>query len=120
MRVRGQPMMCGSCANENAYKAVFIAAQERKRARAGRTAPTADELASCMVNQVRLPSQLPHPSRHPLILSEAVHRWKSCESDSLTRPFRNAVSPADLSLQGCSPCSHVQCTYARRSVSPGL
>ena len=43
-------MMCGSCANENAYKAVFIAAQERKRARAGRTAHTPEELSSCMVN----------------------------------------------------------------------
>jgi 4-aminobutyrate aminotransferase/(S)-3-amino-2-methylpropionate transaminase len=43
-----QLMMCGSCANENAYKAVFIAAQERKR---GGRPPNEEELASCMVNK---------------------------------------------------------------------
>ena len=43
-----QPMMCGSCANENAFKAIFIAFQERKRA--GKP-PSPEELASCMVNQ---------------------------------------------------------------------
>lgn len=42
------PMMCGSCANENAFKAAFIAAAARRRA----GAPfTERELSSCMVNQ---------------------------------------------------------------------
>jgi 4-aminobutyrate aminotransferase/(S)-3-amino-2-methylpropionate transaminase len=41
------PMMCGSCANENAFKAAFIAAAARRR---GGAPPTAEELASCMVN----------------------------------------------------------------------
>eukprot|EP00241_Pyramimonas_parkeae_P001964 CAMPEP_0114246170 /NCGR_PEP_ID=MMETSP0058-20121206/12308_1 /TAXON_ID=36894 /ORGANISM="Pyramimonas parkeae, CCMP726" /LENGTH=483 /DNA_ID=CAMNT_0001359315 /DNA_START=282 /DNA_END=1734 /DNA_ORIENTATION=+ len=43
-----QTMMCGSCANENAFKAAFIAAQEKKRHGA---AHSQLELDSCMVNQ---------------------------------------------------------------------
>lgn len=42
------PMMCGSCANENAYKAAFIAHMEAKR---GGRPPTQEELESTMVNQ---------------------------------------------------------------------
>ena len=42
------PMMCGSCANENAYKAAFIAAASRRR---GGKPPTDLELSSCMSNQ---------------------------------------------------------------------
>jgi 4-aminobutyrate aminotransferase/(S)-3-amino-2-methylpropionate transaminase len=43
--------MCGSCANENAMKQVYIAVAEAKRAAAGRSAPTQEEIDSCMVNQ---------------------------------------------------------------------
>jgi len=42
------PMMCGSCANENAFKAAFIAAAARRR---GGAPFTQAELTSCMVNQ---------------------------------------------------------------------
>jgi 4-aminobutyrate aminotransferase/(S)-3-amino-2-methylpropionate transaminase len=41
------PMMCGSCANENAFKAAFIAAATRRR---GGAPPTPEDLSSCMVN----------------------------------------------------------------------
>eukprot|EP01089_Gocevia_fonbrunei_P015757 TRINITY_DN46_c0_g1_i1.p1 TRINITY_DN46_c0_g1~~TRINITY_DN46_c0_g1_i1.p1 ORF type:complete len:504 (-),score=125.41 TRINITY_DN46_c0_g1_i1:82-1593(-) len=41
-------MMCGSCANEGAFKAVFMAYQHKKR----KGAPfTAEDLSSCMKNQ---------------------------------------------------------------------
>ena len=46
--------MCGSCANENAMKQVYIATANARRRAAGRDAGgefTPDELQSCMVNQ---------------------------------------------------------------------
>lgn len=44
--------MCGSCANENAMKQVYIAVAEARREAAGRPGqPTQEELDSCMVNQ---------------------------------------------------------------------
>ncbi|CAG4909963.1 unnamed protein product [Colias eurytheme] len=42
-------MMCGSCSNENAYKAIFM--WYRTKQRGGKTDFTPEELASCMVNQ---------------------------------------------------------------------
>ena len=42
------PMMCGSCANENAFKAAFIAAATRRR---GGAPPSDIEMSSCMSNQ---------------------------------------------------------------------
>jgi len=43
--------MCGSCANENAMKAVYIAVAEARRAEAGCTEPTQEELDTCMTNR---------------------------------------------------------------------
>lgn len=42
-------MMCGSCSNENAYKAVFI--WYRTKERNGKIDFTTEEMESCMVNQ---------------------------------------------------------------------
>ncbi|KOB67610.1 4-aminobutyrate aminotransferase, partial [Operophtera brumata] len=42
-------MMCGSCSNENAYKAVFM--RYRTTQRGGATTFTPEELESCMLNQ---------------------------------------------------------------------
>ncbi|XP_053625682.1 4-aminobutyrate aminotransferase, mitochondrial [Plodia interpunctella] len=42
-------MMCGSCSNENAYKAVFM--WYRKKERGGKIDFTPEELSSCMTNQ---------------------------------------------------------------------
>jgi len=42
------PMMCGSCANENAFKAAFIAAAQKRR---GGKAPAELDMSSCMSNQ---------------------------------------------------------------------
>lgn len=43
-------LMCGSCANEVAYKAVFMKFQAEKRG--GKAVPfTQEELTSCMKNQ---------------------------------------------------------------------
>lgn len=41
-------MACGSCSNENAFKAVFIWHQKRER---GGKDFTLDDFGSCMVNQ---------------------------------------------------------------------
>ena len=41
-------MMCGSCSNENAFKAIFFWYADRKR----QGAPfTKEEMESCMINQ---------------------------------------------------------------------
>uniref|UniRef100_A0A3Q3L650 4-aminobutyrate aminotransferase n=1 Tax=Labrus bergylta TaxID=56723 RepID=A0A3Q3L650_9LABR len=45
---RVQTMACGSCANENAYKAMFIWYRNKER---GPNAPSEEELSSCMINQ---------------------------------------------------------------------
>jgi 4-aminobutyrate aminotransferase / (S)-3-amino-2-methylpropionate transaminase len=42
-------MMCGSCSNENAYKAVFI--WYRTKERGGKIDFTQEEMTSCMLNQ---------------------------------------------------------------------
>merc|ERR1711865_706335 len=48
-----QPMLCGSSANENVFKAVFFHARSKQRTAAGRGAAdfTEEELSSCMKNQ---------------------------------------------------------------------
>uniref|UniRef100_A0A3Q0SJY6 4-aminobutyrate aminotransferase n=1 Tax=Amphilophus citrinellus TaxID=61819 RepID=A0A3Q0SJY6_AMPCI len=45
---RVQTMACGSCSNENAYKAIFIWYRNKER---GHSTPSADELNTCMINQ---------------------------------------------------------------------
>ena len=42
-------MACGSCSNENAYKAIYI--RYRTKERGGSTDFTQEELDSCMINQ---------------------------------------------------------------------
>ncbi|XP_036395552.1 4-aminobutyrate aminotransferase, mitochondrial-like [Megalops cyprinoides] len=46
---RVQTMACGSCSNENAYKAIFIWYRSKQR---GHKEPTSEELRSSVVNQV--------------------------------------------------------------------
>eukprot|EP00933_Yihiella_yeosuensis_P071682 TRINITY_DN79911_c0_g1_i1.p1 TRINITY_DN79911_c0_g1~~TRINITY_DN79911_c0_g1_i1.p1 ORF type:complete len:564 (-),score=105.33 TRINITY_DN79911_c0_g1_i1:147-1838(-) len=50
---RVQPMLCGSSANENVFKAAFFAFRAKQRQALGLAATdfTADELESCMTNQ---------------------------------------------------------------------
>lgn len=43
--------MCGSCANESAYKAAFMAYRARERQETGDLDFTSQELSSCMKNQ---------------------------------------------------------------------
>ncbi|KAG5279385.1 hypothetical protein AALO_G00077230 [Alosa alosa] len=45
---RVQTMACGSCSNENAYKAMFIWYRNKER---GHNIPSDEEVTSCMVNQ---------------------------------------------------------------------
>ncbi|XP_059190171.1 4-aminobutyrate aminotransferase, mitochondrial-like [Centropristis striata] len=45
---RVQTMACGSCSNENAYKAMFIWYRKKER---GLNTPTEEELHTCMINQ---------------------------------------------------------------------
>merc|ERR1719230_26765 len=50
---RVQPMLCGSSANENVFKAVFFRKRAKQRAAEGRAVTdfTEEELTSCMMNQ---------------------------------------------------------------------
>ncbi|XP_034781909.1 4-aminobutyrate aminotransferase, mitochondrial isoform X1 [Acipenser ruthenus] len=43
-----QTMACGSCSNENAYKAIFIWYRNKER---GNMKPTKEDLDSCLINQ---------------------------------------------------------------------
>uniref|UniRef100_A0A3B4YUQ6 4-aminobutyrate aminotransferase n=1 Tax=Stegastes partitus TaxID=144197 RepID=A0A3B4YUQ6_9TELE len=45
---RVQTMACGSCSNENAYKAMFIWYRNKER---GHKTPSDEDLSSCMINQ---------------------------------------------------------------------
>ncbi|XP_060757094.1 4-aminobutyrate aminotransferase, mitochondrial [Neoarius graeffei] len=45
---RVQTMACGSCSNENAYKAMFIWYKNKER---GTSNPSPEETSSCMINQ---------------------------------------------------------------------
>lgn len=45
---RVQTMACGSCSNENAYKAMFIWYRNKER---GHGDPSAEDMSSCMINQ---------------------------------------------------------------------
>uniref|UniRef100_A0A8C5GCU5 Uncharacterized protein n=1 Tax=Gouania willdenowi TaxID=441366 RepID=A0A8C5GCU5_GOUWI len=45
---RVQTMACGSCSNENAYKAMFITYRNKER---GYSAPSVEDNTSCMINQ---------------------------------------------------------------------
>uniref|UniRef100_A0A3Q1HWD2 4-aminobutyrate--2-oxoglutarate transaminase n=1 Tax=Anabas testudineus TaxID=64144 RepID=A0A3Q1HWD2_ANATE len=45
---RVQTMACGSCSNENAFKSMFIWYRNKER---GQTAPSDQDLSTCMVNQ---------------------------------------------------------------------
>uniref|UniRef100_A0A4W5R232 Uncharacterized protein n=1 Tax=Hucho hucho TaxID=62062 RepID=A0A4W5R232_9TELE len=46
---RVQTMACGSCSNENAYKAMFIWYRNKER---GHNIPSDEDVSSCMINQV--------------------------------------------------------------------
>ncbi|CAG5898951.1 unnamed protein product [Menidia menidia] len=46
---RVQTMACGSCSNENAYKAMFIWYRNKER---GHSSPSEEDMSSCMINQV--------------------------------------------------------------------
>ena len=81
------PMMCGSCANENAYKAAFIAAASRRR---GGRAPTVEELASCMVN-----AQPGSPPYKVLSFQGAFHgRLLGCLSTTHSKAIHKLDIPA--------------------------
>uniref|UniRef100_A0A3Q3W230 Uncharacterized protein n=1 Tax=Mola mola TaxID=94237 RepID=A0A3Q3W230_MOLML len=45
---RVQTMACGSCSNENAYKAMFIWYRNKER---GHSTPSHEDLTTCMINQ---------------------------------------------------------------------
>ncbi|XP_039972809.1 4-aminobutyrate aminotransferase, mitochondrial [Xiphias gladius] len=45
---RVQTMACGSCSNENAYKAMFIWYRNKER---GHNTPSDEDLSTCMINQ---------------------------------------------------------------------
>uniref|UniRef100_A0A8K9XFA4 4-aminobutyrate aminotransferase, mitochondrial n=1 Tax=Oncorhynchus mykiss TaxID=8022 RepID=A0A8K9XFA4_ONCMY len=45
---RVQTMACGSCSNENAYKAMFIWYRNKER---GHNIPSDEDMSSCMINQ---------------------------------------------------------------------
>ncbi|KAM6957395.1 4-aminobutyrate aminotransferase, mitochondrial [Aplochiton taeniatus] len=45
---RVQTMACGSCSNENAYKAMFIWYRNKER---GHNIPSEEDVSSCMINQ---------------------------------------------------------------------
>uniref|UniRef100_A0A3B4YA80 4-aminobutyrate aminotransferase n=1 Tax=Seriola lalandi dorsalis TaxID=1841481 RepID=A0A3B4YA80_SERLL len=45
---RVQTMACGSCSNENAYKAMFIWYRNKER---GHNTPSEEDVSSCMINQ---------------------------------------------------------------------
>ena len=98
------PMMCGSCANENAFKAAFIAAAARRR----RGAPfTPEELSSCMVN--RAPGSPPYKvlsfqgAFHGRLLgclstthSKAIHKLDVPAFDWPVAPFPRLRYPLDV------------------------
>ncbi len=97
------PMMCGSCANENAYKAAFIAAAARRR---GGAPPTELEMTSCMSNQA--PGAPPykvlsfHGAFHGRLLgclstthSKAIHKVDIPAFDWPVAPFPRLRYPLD-------------------------
>uniref|UniRef100_H2TN05 4-aminobutyrate aminotransferase n=1 Tax=Takifugu rubripes TaxID=31033 RepID=H2TN05_TAKRU len=45
---RVQTMACGSCSNENAYKAMFIWYRNKER---GKNTPSNEDISTCMINQ---------------------------------------------------------------------
>nr|XP_023660003.1 4-aminobutyrate aminotransferase, mitochondrial-like [Paramormyrops kingsleyae] len=57
---RVQTMSCGSCSNENAYKAIFIWYQKKQR---GNNEPTPEELNSSVINQAVCPRRTRRLSR---------------------------------------------------------
>lgn len=79
--------MCGSCANENAYKAAFIAHMEAKR---GGRPPSQEELESTMVNKA--------PGSPPLKIvsfTGAFHgRLMGCLSTTHSKPIHKLDIPA--------------------------
>jgi len=79
--------MCGSCSNENAYKACFMAYQQRVR---GPVPFTADEISSCMLNA--LPGS---PSLAVLSFQGAFHgRMFGSLSTTRSKPIHKLDIPA--------------------------
>lgn len=97
------PMMCGSCANENAYKAAFIAHMESRR---GGRAPSEEELQSTMVNQAPGSPALKilsfHGAFHGRLMgclstthSKAIHKLDIPAFDWPIAPFPRLKYPLD-------------------------
>jgi 4-aminobutyrate aminotransferase/(S)-3-amino-2-methylpropionate transaminase len=81
------PMMCGSCANENAFKAAFIAAAARRR---GGAPPSPADMASCMSNQA--PGS---PAYKVLSFDGAFHgRLLGCLSTTHSKAIHKVDIPA--------------------------
>lgn len=82
--------MCGSCANENAMKQVYIAVAEGRRRAAGRAEPTQEELDSSMINQAPGSPQFKFLSFHG-----AFHgRTHGCLSITHSKPIHKLDVPS--------------------------
>ena len=82
--------MCGSCANENAMKQVYIAVANARRAATGLAGPTAEELESSMVN--RSPGAKPYKI---MSFHGAFHgRTHGCLSITHSKPIHKLDVPA--------------------------
>ncbi|MPC25651.1 4-aminobutyrate aminotransferase, mitochondrial [Portunus trituberculatus] len=81
-------MACGSCSNENAYKAMYI--RYRTRERGGKTDFTQEELDSCMINQA--PGC---PSYSLLSFQGAFHgRTMGCLATTHSKPIHKIDIPS--------------------------
>lgn len=79
-------LMCGSCSNENAFKAAFIWYQTKMRG----GPPTQEEMQTCMVNQA--PGC---PKLSVLSFSRAFHgRLMGCMSATHSKPIHKVDIPA--------------------------
>jgi 4-aminobutyrate aminotransferase/(S)-3-amino-2-methylpropionate transaminase len=80
-------MMCGSCSNENAYKAAFIWYRTKER---GGEPPTEEEMVSCMTN-----SEPGSPSLSVLSFDGAFHgRLFGCLSTTHSKAIHKVDIPA--------------------------
>ena len=109
-------MMCGSCSNENAYKAAFIWYQTKNR---GGLPPTAEDMTSSMINQAPGSPNLSilsfNGSFHGRLMgclstthSKAIHKvdvpafdWPSVDFPKLKYPLDQFVSENDKEEGRC-------------------
>uniref|UniRef100_A0A8C4ZYA4 4-aminobutyrate aminotransferase n=1 Tax=Gadus morhua TaxID=8049 RepID=A0A8C4ZYA4_GADMO len=78
---RVQNMACGSCSNENAYKAMFIWYRNKER---GTSIPSDADLSSCMINQLSI-----------LSFSGAFHgRTMGCLATTHSKPIHKLDVPS--------------------------